>query len=686
MGLFSRIKQFFKETVQEPVRENNPSLDNQENWSYLLQKVITLIEQQKLLREVFSIKWDNVSIDEKDEAANRIRKFVTRALIPMAGGLSMMGAPGIFVYTPCQLAGAMAIARIYDSRISLSLESAMTVMSIILWGKLGQVTWIHIVELIPLPGLGVVVIPFVMGWTTIALENVKKYYRIQNDTRHTDIKTGEYREKTTEEVSNIIVEATKNLEENTVPADQDNFSNPIDLKDLAERIKNGGKVLYPAQAKVFRELVDNSDTLTLGKTHSFRGVAGSGKTIILAHLIPHLFTKFQDMYLREPRILVFHHNTYARQMLRKEVNSAFKQPMRLEPFPDRIPQQKVFIHTLTTLINYLDNKDLLYFKPQSTLNREQTAKDLHRALKSYDGTFDIILIDEGQDLDRSQYSLLLDLCSSDNETGGKSLFVFYDDLQNIFGQRGNVESKLPHDTIKHFLPQCVRTSKRIMNFIFNTCLTSSLNEDDKNKLQEELNFQMLKNNNLISERVMSDGGTWMDCDFCVFPGNINPYVERFLSNEECFQSLGNELEEFLADQELRGILKYGILILCFKNNLAEQLYNYLAKNLGEDVKLRSSNNVRTNEKLNSLAVEPACVNIANIWDAKGYDADIVYIINPDEGGGSEYEKRIRFYVSATRAKQILGIYSTAPKDVTPIFNDAEIAGKKMLYLDTISDY
>ena len=86
---------------------------------------------------------------------------------------------------------------------------------------------------------------------------------------------------------------------------------------------------------------------------------------------------------------------------------------------------------------------------------------MRQALKCVAGEFDIILVDEGQDLDEAQYDLLLHLCKADKLTGGKSVFIFYDDLQNIFGMEGSVTSRLSAETIEHFLPQCVRTSKKM---------------------------------------------------------------------------------------------------------------------------------------------------------------------------------------------------------------------------------
>jgi superfamily I DNA and RNA helicase len=124
--------------------------------------------------------------------------------------------------------------------------------------------------------------------------------------------------------------------------------------------------------------------------------------------------------------------------------------------------------------------------------------------------------------------------------------------------------------------------------------------------------------------------------------------------------------------------------LCSTNDFLARLYRHLAKVMGNDVQLRSGKAIRSREKLNTLAVEPTCINIANIWDAKGYDADIVYILNPDDGGGSLYDHRMRFYVSATRAKQFLAVYSTLPTENSPIFNDAVTALEKLQTITTKS--
>ena len=71
-----------------------------------------------------------------------------------------------------------------------------------------------------------------------------------------------------------------------------------------------------------------------------------------------------------------------------------------------------------------------------------------------------------------------------------------------------------------------------------------------------------------------------------------------------------------------------------------------------------------------LAVEERRINVALVDDCKGYDADVVFVVNPDGQGGEPVLNRTRFYVAATRARQVLGVYSAVPPSKAPIMSDA----------------
>jgi len=302
-------------------------------------------------------------------------------------------------------------------------------------------------------------------------------------------------ERGQEDVNKSSQNRTKeNPESSQINEVADNFKK---ASELLEHIEKGGKILFPMQEKVFQELIDSSNNisaLNFGKTHFFRGVAGSGKTIMLAQLIPHLVSSFYEKYGRYPLILVYHHNTYIRQLLRKEIQSALDAPINLQPLPTKIYTQNIHVHTLATLINFLDNRDVFISKPKSTQNGSETAQIAYSVLRKFDGEFDIVLVDEGQDLEENQFKLLTALCRNNKGIEGKSLYVFYDDLQNIFRHEGTLIERFKSDeVVEHFLSRCIRTSKKIVDFTFNTCLGSSIDKSFRAKLEQVMNIDHLNN-------------------------------------------------------------------------------------------------------------------------------------------------------------------------------------------------
>ena len=682
MSLLGKIFNFFKKEVFR-VNEKAQKVQSQDDGlETIFEKVIEIIRRYSELQRVFNTDWQSQSEKDKEEVIRDTKRLVVEILIPAAGGISMMGVPGILVYTPCQIAGALAIAHVYRPDLTLTLESAKSVFGVMLWGKAGQFVWITAVEKIatsfPLPAVGIVVIPFVCWWTNIALDTVQKYYRsrqdISNASQKTEKQSSETKKSTHTQNENNSKQDDNDKQNSDSNLDKDVSDNLKKASDLLEHIEKGGKILFPMQEQVFQELIDSKNgisALNFGKTHFFRGVAGSGKTIMLAQLIPHLVSSFHERHGRYPFILVYHHNIYIRQLLRREIKSALDAPINLHPLPNKVYSQNIYVHTLTTLINFLDNRDVFVNRPISTPNGGETAQLALSMLKKAEGEFDIILVDEGQDLEENQFKFLMALCRDNEQTKGKNLYIFYDDLQNIFRHEGTVIERFKNEEIlEHFLSRCIRTSKKIVDFTFNTCLGSSIDKSLKARLEQVMNINQLRQLDLISDRYTEDGYNWLDCRFCVFIGQLKPQVYQFSSEEECFGTLQQELEQFLSDDQIRQNLKSGILIICFTNGTAKTLYKNLERKFGEDIQLRSGEDITSNDKLRTLVVESAKINIANIWDAKGYDADIVYILNPDEGGGTPYDHRVRFYVAATRSKQFLGVYNFLPKESSPIVRDA----------------
>lgn len=652
LGVVNRVGQSVRDTVD---------ILNPENWQRKIE------ENLNSFKDVFQKDWLNSSDVEKEAIVIEIKQRVIHDLIPLAGQLSLLGFPGIGVYTPCQIAGALAIAYVYDANYKFQWNYILTVAGITFWGQAGQFTWVQLInvirDILPIPMLGIAVIPYVQAWTEIALNTV-----------HASFKEGIKNEGEEPEV----VKKTS---------------------ELRTHLHRGGKTLFSTQQEIFRELTcsnNNQSALTLGKIHTINGVAGSGKTVILGQLIPHLISVYQKKYNRNPSILIYHFNNYIHELLEQEILAAMKAPIDLEPLPQSLFHQIVHVHTLTTLIkeelikkHKLLNRDFLYLQFK---NNSERAKKVFDLIKQKKELFDIVLIDEGQDINEYELALITSLCSNfiGDQTSSKSIYIFYDDLQNIFGNEGKVLGRISHDfytsendLIKHFLSTCIRSSKVIMDFTINTCLGFELDANSRMALASAINVEMLYEKGLI-HNIEFENRLWIDCDFCVFPGEVSPEVQQFESNLLLFEAILSELETLIYEwrelnKELQNnntdIYRRSVLIQCFKNQIAKDLYEYLSNKLNVNgrneheqiVQLRSGIKIPDRKR---LAVEKSRINIANVWDAKGYDADVVYIINPDGCRGTDYEKRSQFYVAATRAKQFLAVYSSIPKKSAPIIQDA----------------
>ena len=147
-------------------------------------------------------------------------------------------------------------------------------------------------------------------------------------------------------------------------------------------------------------------------------------------------------------------------------------------------------------------------------------------------------------------------------------------------------------------------------------------------------------------------------------------MRQFNSNQECCNAVVEDLDQLFSAQGLENVLKGGVLIQCFSKNMVQEISNVLYAKFGNRVNRRSGEDISSQEKRMKLAVEPQTINVALVWDTKGYDANIVYVINPDGGDQNTIKKRSLFYVAATRAKQFLAVYSSIPEKNSPIMQDA----------------
>ena len=169
MGFFNKIAGLYKRVIQ--------SVQDARDVIFNLPEKIE--ENSQLFKTIFNSNWSDRNINDMEEVVEEVKHRVIHELIPAAGSLNSLGAPGVIVYIPCQIAGALAIAHIYNPEYIVNRKYMLNVARVMIYGELaGELVWLQLVEILtPLltpPVVGVVMTPYMQILTEIELNKVHK--------------------------------------------------------------------------------------------------------------------------------------------------------------------------------------------------------------------------------------------------------------------------------------------------------------------------------------------------------------------------------------------------------------------------------------------------------------------------------------------------------------------------------
>jgi hypothetical protein len=171
-----------------------------------------------------------------------------------------------------------------------------------------------------------------------------------------------------------------------------------------------------------------------------RGVAGSGKTIVLANnlarrakrMLIEASASLFDAPQRRPRIAAVCFNRTLAPFIKAKVEAAFEQRTG-----KALPDDVVHVYSLNTLVYELKRAGAWAYEAYKSGDESTRAKRYREQLAQLKATdperfeqiaFDAIYVDEGQDFVEAEFELLRDLCRT-SPGGEPSLFVFYDDAK-----------------------------------------------------------------------------------------------------------------------------------------------------------------------------------------------------------------------------------------------------------------
>ena len=393
-----------------------------------------------------------------------------------------------------------------------------------------------------------------------------------------------------------------------------------------------------------------------GYPRLIRGVAGSGKTVILANMVARLINRKvsqpDDMFQgpsSPPRIAVLCFNRALVQFIKRKIKDSYYQQTQ-----GSLPDCVTVTH-FNGLMKELSDKGIWDYVPIDEME-DQAARSVKygQQLEQFRKEnpdwyqsilYDAIFIDEGQDLNVEDYQLLLGLVKPNPTTGEKTIIIFYDDAQNLYGRPRPNWKQIGIDVGRgdraRVMKECFRNTKEIIELAFNVLLGSQAPQEIKVKTRTFADLNYLKQWGLVEE--------YGDKFMVKFAERTfkKPEILKFSSRDAEKEWVSKEIVRLVVQENVRP---EDILVLFNSgkafDGLAEQIRTNSIKGyikpFGE------------NPEKDQYLFRDDYLTLSTTRGAKGYDAHIVFLIGADQFT-IDTTGRASFYVGATRAKTLLYI-------------------------------
>ncbi len=376
-----------------------------------------------------------------------------------------------------------------------------------------------------------------------------------------------------------------------------------------------------------------------GKPRLVRGVAGSGKTVVLAHWLMQTVKRLSDR--QDVRIWAVFANRSLQSLIADSILTAWEKETEGQSFPS----DRVKLYHIREILGIL--------LPEAGLSAEHFQYDYDRAAESYlsrisAGTLaprcDAIFIDEAQDMGPNTLKLLSAIVRRENENdeNSRSINIFYDNAQNIYGRSTPKWSELGLDMRGRstVMKESFRSTRPISEFALNVLYR--LQPPDTNADHKELVARGL------IERSNRNGTQWWNVRFNQIDGP-KPEFYRYVSLQQEFEAIGDYCRELICVQ---GVQPSDICLIYNGSNIPHWLQKSMMPRLdGMGIELSIQTNKPFERNSNMLLATTS-------HSFKGYDSEVVIIPGVDQykaqGKGVLANN---LYVAMTRARSVLALFS-----------------------------
>lgn len=419
-----------------------------------------------------------------------------------------------------------------------------------------------------------------------------------------------------------------------------------------------------------------------GYPRLLRGVAGSGKTIVLAQQVAKYIhaciRQPMDMFTtaaqRKPRVGVICFNRALIELLEQRIMAVYEQLDSQTLSSDdaqidvvhfnglfyRLKQEGVLPISYMSVETMPDQAERSnYYLGEIERIRSENPQVYETAL------YDVIFVDEGQDLEGEDYKVLSALVRTDEKTGEKPLIIYYDDAQNIYARQRPVWKELGLDVARgnrsQVMKTCHRNTRQVVELAFNVLIGVQATSRVMNRMYAEV--AELKKQGLIEEL-----GDHVRVRFAKEEFH-RAAIRRFATRDD---------EKTFAAQEIVKLIEKAAvrpedLLVLFHNkwefdDLADRIKSFSTTDAIEGFILPYRKTKYKSDRDHFL-FRAGHLTISNVHQIKGYDAPIVFMVGVDEFKTDE-EGRALFYVGATRAKLLLYL-SGVDKGEPTLLTEAE---------------
>lgn len=375
-----------------------------------------------------------------------------------------------------------------------------------------------------------------------------------------------------------------------------------------------------------------------GKPRLVRGVAGSGKTLVLAHWLMQTVRRFEQQ--PHVRIWAVFANRSLQSLIGDSIESAWSEATGGLSFP----WNRVQLHHIKDILAVLLPEVELTASDYGFAYDEAAAAYLKRhGTQDIKPRCDALFIDEAQDMGPSTLRLLAAIVRQHDtaDDNSRAVNIFYDNAQNIYG-RGTpkwAEFGLDMRGRSSVMKESFRSTHPITEFALNVLYR--LQPPESNPDHKELLARGL------IERIERDGTDWWRVRFNQIDGP-NPQYRPFADIDEEIRAIADYCRDLIVQQNVQPS---DICLVYNGPDIRDRLTEHVGPALAD---LGVELSVQTNKP---FQLSPNMLLATTSHSFKGYDAEVVIIPGVDQyvahGKGVLANN---LYVAMTRARSVLTLF------------------------------